>query len=244
VLLTVVVSMGVFTMLPMHLAGDSSGRTPVTLQSVWEGARFYLMTPMLAGLGALDLGVTLFTSFRPITPILAEEVLNVGPAGLGLLLSAPSAGSLAGATAVTLLANYRHRGQLIFYTTFAYGLLTIPLGYSQVFLLTLAIVVGLGFLDSMGATTRATNVQLYTPDHLRGRVTSMHLTVAGGGTSLGNAEIGIMASLIGIGHALALGGVLCMLTVLAVALWWRQKPPSEQLVAVGAPVAGAAGSKQ
>ncbi len=62
-----------------------------------------------------------------------------------------------------MLANFKHRGKLIFFTTFAYGLLTIPLGHSEVFLLSLAIVVLLGFLDSMGATTRSTNVQIYTP---------------------------------------------------------------------------------
>lgn len=228
--LTVITSLGILTLLPMRVTYRDERKTRFSMQMVWEGARFYLSTSLLVGLGAVDLGVTLFTAFRPLMPIFAEEILHVGPAGLGMLMSAPAFGSLAGAAVVTMLAGYKHRGRLVFFSTFAYGLLIIPLGYCQVFVVSLLLVATLGFLDSVGATIRSTNVQMFSPDHLRGRVTSMHLTVAGGGTSLGNAEIGIMASFLGPGHALALGGALCMVTTGLVALWWRAKVPAEHAV--------------
>lgn len=128
---------------------------------------------------------------------------------------------MAGAALVVLLGNVRYKGALVLLTTAIYGLLCIPLGYSQLFILSLLITAGLGFTDSVGATVRQTTVQLLTPDELRGRVTSVHQAFSMGAPSLGYVQIGIMASLLGPAEALALGGVLCVLTVGLVALWWR-----------------------
>jgi len=196
-------------------AGGASPRAAL------EGLRFLLNTPLLIGLIALDTGITFFGAFRPLLPIVAEEVLQVGPAGLGALFAAPGLGAVVGSAAVVLMGERRRQGALVLAATLLYGLCVIPLGYSQWFLVSLALAGGLGLFDAFGATVRQTAVQLATPDVLRGRVTSVHQMFSMGAPSLGYVQIGIMAALIGEAAAMALGGALCLVTATGVLLWWR-----------------------
>ncbi|MEK7217187.1 MAG: MFS transporter [Chloroflexota bacterium] len=195
----------------------------VSFRAAGEGLRFLLSTPLLVGLIALDAGITFFGSFRPLLPIVAEEILHAGPVGLGALFAAPGVGAVIGSSAVVMMGESRRRGLLVLAGTLLYGLLVMPLGFSQSFLLSLLLAGGLGLFDAFGATVRQTSVQLATPDALRGRVTSVHQMFSMGAPSLGYVQIGVMASLVGEPAALALGGALCMVTAASVLLWWRSR---------------------
>ena len=195
----------------------------LSLRAAAEGLRFLLNTPLLMGLIALDTGITFFGAFRPLLPIVAEEMLHVGPVGLGMLFAAPGIGAVIGSGAVVLMGEGKRRGMLVLAGTLLYGLFVMPLGYSQSFLLSLLLAAGLGLFDAFGATVRQTSVQLATPDSLRGRVTSVHQMFSMGAPSLGYVQIGVVASLVGESAALALGGMLCLATAAVVMIWWRRK---------------------
>ena len=62
---------------------------------------FIWIQRIILSLFLLDFGVTLVGFYRPILPIFAADVFNMGASGLGLLYAAPSAGSLLGS--MTLL---------------------------------------------------------------------------------------------------------------------------------------------
>jgi hypothetical protein len=137
------------------------------------------------------------------------------------LLAAPGAGAVAGSVLVTLRGDSPHRERLVLWTTLLYGILIMPFGISQSLPLSLTLGFALGALDAFGATVRQTVVQVLTPDLLRGRVTSLHQMFSMGAPSLGYVQIGITASLIGAGPALAAAGALVIATAGAVAYWWR-----------------------
>ena len=52
-------------------------------------------TPVLLGAISLDLFAVLFGGAVALLPVFAKDVLEVGPAGLGVLRAAPAVGALA-----------------------------------------------------------------------------------------------------------------------------------------------------
>lgn len=191
----------------------------VTAMAV-DGMRFLLSKPVILGLILLDGALNFFGAFRAVMPFFADQVLHVGPEGLGMLLGAPGIGAVAGSVVITALGDVRWKGRLVMATSVVYGLCAMPLGYSPWFALSLVLAGLLGFCDSIGATVRQTTVQVLTPDGLRGRVSSAHQVFTMGGPSLGYVQIGAVASIVGAQAALLLGGILCCVTVAAVGAWW------------------------
>eukprot|EP01052_Picozoa_sp_SAG31_P008299 SAG31_NODE_417_length_15907_cov_6.901759_2_plen_133_part_00 len=77
-----------------------------------------------------------------------------------------------------------------------------------------------GAADAVGATMRSTVVMMTTPDHLRGRARSGHSLAANAANSVGQVYVAAMASWIGCGATMILGGVLTFaFTALAVQVW-------------------------
>jgi hypothetical protein len=88
--------------------------------------------------------------------------------------------------------------------------------------ITTSFVVGLlclalsGAADAMSATLRHAIRDIITPDHLRGRLAAIHRTLAVGGPQLGELRSGVSAAAFGAGAAVAVGGLLATLSVVAV----------------------------
>ena len=70
--------------------------------------------------------------------------------------------------------------------------------------------------DAVSVFIRATLVPLATPDHMRGRVMAVENVFIGASNELGAFESGVAAQLIGVGPAVALGGLL---TLAVVGVW-------------------------
>jgi len=60
---------------------------------------------------------------------------------------------------------------------------------------------------------RATIVPLATPDHMRGRVSAVENVFIGASNEVGAFESGVASTLLGVGPAVVLGGVLTMAVV-------------------------------
>ena len=67
------------------------------LASVLGGVRLVRRTPVLLGAISLDLFAVLFGGAVALLPVFAKDVLDVGPAGLGVLRAAPAVGALCAA---------------------------------------------------------------------------------------------------------------------------------------------------
>ena len=194
-----------------------------------EGFRFTLHRPVILGILALYGVLSLFgMPFNQVfVPWLALEVMEVGPAGMGMLMATSGIGSLAGAI---VLATYgerlRHRGMIILIGLVIMGLALAGLGLSSVLpVLTvmgvmvavlpslMVILVGLG----QAAMTTLKNAILLevTPNELRGRVFSIQ-SLDRGFSLLGGAMGGFTIALLGGPCAAAVFGILVIVSTVGV----------------------------
>ena len=185
---------------------------PVTLNmggfaAAIEGLRFLRQTPVLLAVMTADFVATFLGACTTLMPIFAEEVLGVGPGGLGLLLSAPAAGAVGVATILSVSRLPDHAGLGILVSIAVYGACLIGFGLSTSFVLSLLFLAGTGAADVVSATLRHATRNLLAPDQLRGRVAALYRTMAVGGPQLGEFRAGVTASFTGVGPAVAVGGL-------------------------------------
>ena len=172
-----------------------------------EGLRFLRHTPVLLGVMVADFVATFFGACTTLMPIFAEDVLGVGPSGLGLLLAAPAAGAVTVATILSVSRLPDHAGLGVLVSIAVYGACLIGFGMSENFVLSLLFLAGTGASDVVSATLRHATRNLLAPDELRGRVAALYRTMAVGGPQLGEFRAGVTATFIGAGPAVALGGL-------------------------------------
>lgn len=179
-----------------------------SLASIGEGIKFVFKTPILITTMVLDFAATFFGTATILMPVFAQDVLRVGPQGLGLLYSAPAIGGvLAGGLIAALHKKIEHQGKAIIYALVLYGLATIGFGLSKIFLLSIFFLILLGFGDMVSTIIRNTIRQMITPDHLRGRMASVMRIFFQGGPQLGDMEAGFLAKAIGGPASVVAGGV-------------------------------------
>lgn len=185
--------------------------------AVVEGLRFIRSTPVIWGVMGLDFLATLLGSTVGLAPVFAEDVLKIGPQGLGLLLSAPAAGAVLGGFAISLVPQPKRPGLVVVISIVAYGVCLALFGFSGGLLAALAALAGAGAADSVSVAMRHTVRNLATPDELRGRVAASHSALAMGGPRLGEFQSGVTAELIGPRPAMVFGGAGCIAVALLVA---------------------------
>jgi MFS family permease len=187
----------------------------VNLRSMVEGVEFIWIQRIILSLFVLDFGVTLVGFYRPILPIFAADVFNMGASGLGLLYAAPSAGSLLGSTALLMAGDIKHKGIAVVMAAVGFAVSLALLGVSKWFWLAVPAVILLGITDSVSVTIRRTVVQLLAPNEMLGRANSLMTVFAQATNGLGALLAGVAAQFMGAPNSLLLGSGLCFLMILA-----------------------------
>lgn len=196
-------------------------REPVSWDSVMAGVRFIFASPVLLGALSLDLFAVLLGGATALLPIFARDILHVGPAGLGLLRSAPAAGALLMSLALARWPIERRVGRRLLVAVAAFGACMLVFGLSRSFMLSLAALAASGAADMVSVVLRQTLVQLETPDAMRGRVAAVNTIFIGASNQLGEFESGAVAQWLGPVGSAVLGGVGTMLVALG---WVRLFP--------------------
>lgn len=192
---------------------QTAGWRNVSFHSLSTGWRFVLGHAVIFPLLLMDFGANVFGSVRALLPIYARDILLVGPQGLGLLYAASAAGSLAGAVGFGLMGSVRHAGRWILLGVTVYAISLILFAYSDVFWLSIVLLVASGVGDTISAVLRATINQLATPDSLRGRMASINSIFTNSGPQLGQFEAGLVAALLGAEMSVMIGGVIILIIV-------------------------------
>ncbi|MFM9108270.1 MAG: MFS transporter, partial [Chloroflexota bacterium] len=185
--------------------------------AIREGLRFLWATPILLGVMGLDFLATFWGQSNVLMPIFASDILGGGPRTLGLLLSAPAAGSLAGSAVLAAIRIPHRPGLGVLGAVAAYGLCTIGFGLSDSLPVALLFLAGGGAADAASMAMRHTVRTMVTPDDLRGRIAAAHSTFAMGGPQLGEFEAGLVASWVGASAAVSIGGAGVVLSTVLVA---------------------------
>lgn len=205
----------VAAVLLIRASGQPQGRRrQIGWRSLIEGFEFLWHTRIILSLFLLDFFAVLFGFYRPILPIFAESIYNVGARGLGMMYAAPAIGALVGSGLLLVAGNVKRKGALSVLATLLFALSLGFLGLSQWFWMGLIALGLLGISDAVSVAIRRTVVQILAPDDMRGRATSFLTVFAQTTNALGAVIAGAGAALLGAPHAALMGCLLCALTVL------------------------------
>ena len=187
---------------------------------LFDGVGFVRRSPVFLAAITLDLFGVLLGGATALLPIYAKDILEVGPAGLGLLRSAPALGAVAMALLATWLANCSRPGRALLLVVVGYGIASIGFGLSRDIWLSFVCLFFTGGFNTISAVIRKTLQQVITPDRLRGRVAAITQLFTGCADELGASESGAVAALFGAVFAVVSGGVGTVVVVGIVALIW------------------------
>ena len=182
-------------------------RNALSYAALKDGLRFVWQTPIIVQTMTLDFAATFFASATLLLPIFAQEVLHVSARGYGVLAAAPAIGSVVTALVLARLGTFRYQGRLVVISVAVFGLATVGFGASKVFWFSLLMLAVTGAADTVSTVLRQTIRQLATPNHLRGRMTSINMMFFMGGPQLGELEAGSVAALIGAPLSVITGGL-------------------------------------
>lgn len=182
-----------------------------------EGIHFVLKSPELFGAFSLDMLAVLFGGAVAMLPVFASDVLHVGPEGLGFLRACPAIGAIIMSLFLMFNPPLRNSGRILLLTVAAFGLCMIGFAFSHLFWLSGLLLLLSGLFDNVSVVIRGTILQLYTPDHMRGRVASVNSIFIGSSNELGAFESGVTAKLMGLIPSVAFGGVMTLIVVAATA---------------------------
>ena len=198
------------------------------VENLREGLAFVRHTPIvLLAVTTVGLVATFGMNFQVVIPPLAQDALGSDASGYGFLMAASGIGALG--AAVALVLSGRPRTGRIVGGAILLGVASILLAMSTSFPISLLLMVPIGAGGiAMAATANAT-IQLAVPDGLRGRVMSVYTTVFSASMPIGGLLMGALASTLGILEAIAIGGVLSLISGIGAFVWYRRIRGREQV---------------
>jgi MFS family permease len=193
-----------------------------TWKSLTEGFRFMRDTKVILAAITLDMFAVLFGGAVALLPIYATDILKVGAEGLGIMRAAPAVGATLMALLIAHLPPMQNAGRTLLLAVTGFGLATVVFGLSMSFILSVAMLALLGGLDNISVVIRGTLLLTYTPDAMRGRISSVNSIFIGVSNELGSFESGLAATLLGPVLAVVTGGIATIIVVLVVARVWPE----------------------
>ena len=221
--LPTVFGINVVTSLLSVIALMQLGATPphneeadISLRAIGDGLRYAWSRRDLLGSYAVDINAMLFGMPESLFPQMATHL--GGAAVLGVLYSAPAAGTLL----VTLTSGWHRRtvrqGRIILVAAAVWGVGIVGLGFSTRLweaAVSLAVAGGADMVSGLG---RSTMWNESIPDSMRGRLAGIEMLSYTSGPTLGNVESGVVEALAGLRFSIVSGGVVCVLGTAVVAL--------------------------
>ncbi|WP_179992973.1 MULTISPECIES: MFS transporter [unclassified Acinetobacter] len=193
--------------------------TENVLHSLGDGFRFIWNSKIVLWSISLDLVSVLFGGVIALLPIFAEDILKVGPEGLGYLRAAPSIGALITMIVLTRFPPTQHAWRNMLLAVAGFGVFTLLFAFSNSMWLSLFALAMTGACDSISVVIRQTILQIYPPDNMRGRVAAVNGMFVSSSNELGAFESGLAARYMGTIMATVFGGSM---TLLVVAISWAR----------------------
>ena len=205
----------VWAMSPQPPRGAVAEHEPV-LRAIAEGLGFVRRNQALMGSFAMDLVAMTFGMPRALFPVLSVSVYHAGATGTGLLFTGVAAGATIAALTTGWLAHTRRLGRIVICAVAAWGAAIALAGLAGSLWVAVGLLALAGAADSISAVCRSSINQSVTPDHLRGRMSSVFSLVVTSGPRLGDVEAGVVASLTSVRTSVVSGGLACVAGALAV----------------------------
>ncbi|MCG2610172.1 MFS transporter [Flavobacterium sp. SM15] len=185
---------------------------PIT-KSLKEGISFVFQNKTILNAISLDMFAVLFGGAVALLPVFAQDILKVGSEGFGVLRAAPAIGGLITMLIATSMPLNHNAGKKLLFAVFGFGICIIVFGLSTNFWVSVVALFLSGVTDGISVVIRQTILQIYTPDHMRGRVSSVNSIFVGSSNELGAFESGFTSKLMGVVPAVVFGGVMTLVVV-------------------------------
>ena len=218
-------AVSLFAVAAIRAMPPADGAPRAGLRSIVEGLKYAASRPELIGTYVVDIVAMTFAMPVAVFPALAAQWGGAGAAGY--LYSAMSVGGLL----VTLLSGWtrdvKRRGAAVVIAAALWGLAIIALGYARSLPAALACLALAGGADMVSGLFRMTIWNETIPSALRGRMAGIEQLSYMTGPLLGNARAGFMAERMGLARSIRLGGLVCLVCVLAcvpvLPAFWRYR---------------------
>lgn len=185
------------------------------LADMKEGFRYLRhQTTILLVLAFILLAIVLSMPYGMLLPFFTDDILKVGPTGMGMLMMVSGIGAIAGSLVLASLPN-KKRGIMLLGSSILMGMALVAFAFSTSWTLSLGVMVFLGLGQTGQMTLSGTLIQYYVDPEYLGRVMSI-LMMQFGLVSFGTFAAGVLAEVIGV--QLTIGGfamVLLFMSVLA-----------------------------
>lgn len=186
------------------------------LDDMLEGFRYVKSDKLILILLVMALIPTLLGHpYLNLMPIFAKDILKVGPEGLGILMAFSGIGSIMGALFIATLAQGKAIGIYLISMEISFGIFLVLFALSPFMLLSLPILVIIGFSHTGYQVITNTSIQGHTPAQLRGRVMGVYF-LDRGLMPLGTLLAGVMAGWIGAPHTVVILGASCAMLAIGV----------------------------
>lgn len=222
----------VYRLPPMPLAGPTRR---AGLATVLEGFRFLGTRPNIRMTFIVDLAAMILAQPRVLLPAVGAVLIGGGELTVGILFASAAFGAVLAGLFSGPLGRIHKQGLAVIWSIVgwgasvsAFGLVVVmagtapPAGEGElsawVIPAALCLVLA-GIADSISSVFRNTILQSATPDAMRGRLQGVFIVVVAGGPRLGDVVAGGNAVWLGEGWTAVVGGLACIVLVLALSRW-------------------------
>ena len=212
VFLTVLATLFYMAISAKPLPVTTEPRLPIK-ESLLSGLKFVFGNQVILSAISLDLFAVLFGGAVALLPIFAADILHIGPQGLGFLRAAPAVGSVLMAVYITHHPVRQDAGKKMLLCVAGFGMCMVLFGLSTSFWFSLSLLALSGAFDSISVIIRSTLMQLLTPEHMKGRVSSVNNIFVGSSNEIGAFESGTAAKFMGAATSVVFGGCMTLLVV-------------------------------
>jgi MFS family permease len=216
---------------------DLPSRAPAIKQSVMsnlaQGIAYIRTDQVILGVIAITVIMNLFLyPYLQIMPVIARDVLHVGPGHMGVMQAMDGLGALVGAVLIASAASGIRRHGLVFVGGAAISMvMLLAFSFSKTFGVSLPLLLVLGLGTSGFSAMQATIVILVAREELRGRVLGV-ISLAIGTGPLGALLIGGLADATSPSLAIRINAITAIVLTVLVWLFMRKMrqrtEPAEQ----------------
>jgi MFS family permease len=220
----------VLTLLLVKMPPVTRARRGSVMDNMAEGVRFIWRNPVFSFI----IGIAYYHMFFGISmyilfPVIAKDVLQVGPEVLGVMWAAMGAGSLCGVIVASNLSHVSHQRYLLIGGQALLGLAMIAFAVTPIYWLSLVLLFIAGVGSSAFNVSNQQNLQLLVPNQFRGRVMGVWSVVHSSVRPFGEMQFSGLAAVLSAPLAIVFGGAM----IVASAVFWTvYRTPMQSLMAL------------
>lgn len=185
------------------------------MTSILEGASYAWNRKDLLGTYLIDTAAMVFAFPNALFPFLADQLNS--PQALGLLYSSSAIGAIIATSTSGWIKHVRRHGMAVVYAAALWGIGIVIVGLTNSLAIALLGLIIAGAADTISGLFRSLIWNTSVPDELRGRLAGIELLSYSIGPQLGQLRASFSANFFGLQRALISGGLLCTISVLALA---------------------------